>query len=67
MDIAGVSQEKTTPGNGGNLNSSGASEAQMLAFPALPVTLYMPVMGSVSESSSGGSFYPFYFLLFYEN
>jgi len=55
LDSVGVSQEKTTPGNGGNLISVGASDAQMVAFSALPITLYMPVMGSLSESSSGGS------------
>lgn len=53
LDNIGVSQLKTRGGNGSNLASTAASDAQMIAVPALPVTLYMPGMGSLSESSSG--------------
>lgn len=53
LDNIGVSKLKTTGGNGSSLATAGASEEQTVAYPALPVTLYMPVMGSLSESSSG--------------
>ncbi|ONK71551.1 uncharacterized protein A4U43_C04F9800 [Asparagus officinalis] len=51
----GASQAQITPGNDSDFISSGVSESKMVAFPALPVTFYMPVMGNLSESSSGNA------------
>ncbi|XP_008805726.1 uncharacterized protein LOC103718605 [Phoenix dactylifera] len=46
-----------------NLTSPGSSETQMVAIPAVPMTVYMPVMGSLPAScsvatpgTSGGSY-----------
>ncbi|MQL72248.1 hypothetical protein Taro_004574 [Colocasia esculenta] len=49
----GDAQKSQKMGSGSNLIGAGPSEAQLIAIPALPVALYMPVIGVATPGASG--------------
>ncbi|XP_026656633.2 uncharacterized protein LOC103696283 isoform X2 [Phoenix dactylifera] len=55
LDSTNAAKADFTPRSGNNLTSPGSSEAQPVAIPAVPVTLYVPVMGSLPTSCSVGT------------
>ncbi|EHA8587848.1 putative protein FAR1-RELATED SEQUENCE 7 [Cocos nucifera] len=52
QDSSSAAAAGSTPRLGNNLTSPGSSETQMVAIPAVPMTVYMPVMGSLPASCS---------------
>nr|XP_010918633.1 uncharacterized protein LOC105042954 [Elaeis guineensis]XP_019705223.1 uncharacterized protein LOC105042954 [Elaeis guineensis] len=55
LDSTDAAKADSTPRSGNNLTSPGSSETQLVAIPAVPVTLYVPVMGSLPMSCSVGT------------
>ncbi|KAG1354990.1 putative protein FAR1-RELATED SEQUENCE 7 [Cocos nucifera] len=55
LDSTNVAKADSTPRSGNNLTSPGSSETQLAAIPAVPVTLYVPVMGRLPTSCSVGT------------